>query len=498
MGTLKRPTVADLRAEGQATSNALIDIDRLLVSAAHKSSGKTTITLGLCSALTAQGLHVQPFKKGPDYIDPMWLSQAAGRDCYNLDAYLMSDAALESGFAAGLGDADLAIVEGNKGLYDGLALDGSNSNAALATRLGLPVLLVIDARGMTRGIAPLILGYQAFDRNIRIGGVILNRLGGARHEAKLRAVIEHYTDVPVLGAVAEDERLTVTERHLGLMPCAELDDAQARVREIGRIVGGQVDLESVRALGASAQPLAALETIEAHRVDAGGKPDLRIGIARDQAFGFYYPDDLAALEASGAELVNIDTLHDAHLPAIDGLFIGGGFPEACMDALEANAGLRSEIRAAIEGGLPTYAECGGLMYLSRSISWQGRTAQMVGAIAGDAVMHARPIGRGYVHLREDDDMPWSAATGKTVRGHEFHHSSLENLDPQLRFAYQVQRGHGVDGKHDGVVYKNLLASYAHLRSDAGSGWAPRFAAFVRAQRDQRAAASLGPVAALTA
>ncbi|HSQ72296.1 MAG TPA: AAA family ATPase [Rubrivivax sp.] len=177
-------------------------MDRLIVSAAHKSSGKTTVSLGLCAALTAQGTIVQPYKKGPDYIDPMWLSAAAGRPCYNLDPHLMDDAALQRCFVQGLAGADLALVEGNKGLYDGLALDGSNSNAAVARQLGLPVLLVIDARGMTRGIAPLILGYQAFDRRIRIGGVILNRLGGSRHEAKLRAVIEHYTDVPVLGAVA--------------------------------------------------------------------------------------------------------------------------------------------------------------------------------------------------------------------------------------------------------------------------------------------------------
>jgi|CXWL01.1.fsa_nt_gi cobyrinic acid a,c-diamide synthase len=472
-------------------------MDRLLVSAAHKSSGKTTVTLGLCAALAAQGTRVQPFKKGPDYIDPMWLARAAGRPCYNLDAYLMDDAALERCYRSGACGADIAIVEGNKGLYDGLALDGSNSNAALARRLGLPVLLVIDARGMTRGIAPLILGYQAFDAGIRIGGVILNRLGGARHEAKLRAVIEHYTDVPVLGAVAEDARLALTERHLGLMPCAELDDAQARVRDIGRIVGAQVDLARVRALAASAAPLVRLASLTPV---PGPRPaaSLRIGIARDRAFGFYYPDDLAALQAAGAELVAIDTLHDVRLPTLDGLFIGGGFPEACMAELEANAALRGAIRVAIEGGLPTYAECGGLMYLSRSITWQGRTASMVGAIPGDAVMHARPVGRGYVHLEETAAMPWGGGSGAVLRGHEFHHSSLENLDPGVAFAYRVQRGHGVDGVHDGVLVHQLLASYTHLRSAAGSGWAPRFVAHVRGQRERRHGPPAPRAAALAA
>jgi cobyrinic acid a,c-diamide synthase len=342
-------------------------MDRLLVSAAHKSSGKTTLSVGLAAAITASGLRVQPFKKGPDYIDPMWLAAATGRDCYNLDPHLSEPAALLQCLRQAGQGADLALVEGNKGLHDGLALDGSNSNAALARLLGLPVLLVLDARGMTRGVAPLILGHQAFDRAVHIGGVVFNRVGGPRHEAKLRAVVEHYTDVPVLGAVAEDDRLALAERHLGLMPCAEVDDAAARVRAIGRIVGAQVDLPRILALAASAGMLAPAEA--AVPVAVARREAVRIGIARDRAFGFYYPDDLAALRAAGAELVPIDALRDERLPALDGLFIGGGFPETCLDALEANVALRGELRRAIEAGLPTYAECGGLMYLSRSIHW---------------------------------------------------------------------------------------------------------------------------------
>ena len=468
-------------------------MNRLLVSAAHKSSGKTTVSLGLCAALTAQGATVQPYKKGPDYIDPMWLTAAAGRPCFNLDPHLMDDAALQRCFVQALPGADLALVEGNKGLYDGLALDGSNSNAAVARKLSLPVLLVIDARGMTRGVAPLILGYQAFERDIRIGGVVLNRVGGSRHESKLRAVIEHYTPVPVLGAVAEDARLAVTERHLGLMPCAEVDDAQARVQAIGAIVGAQVDLARVRELAASAGPLPGPAPAAAP-ARLSQVADVRIGIARDRAFGFYYPDDLAALEAAGARLVLIDTLHDTRLPALDGLFIGGGFPEACLADLEANTSLRGALREAIVAGLPTYAECGGLMYLSRSVTWQGRTARMVGAIPGDTVMHARPVGRGYVQLQETAAMPWGGVggAGGTVRGHEFHHSSLENLDPGVAFAYRVDRGHGIDGRHDGVLVHQVLASYAHLRTGAGSQWAPRFVAHVRNRRAAKGAAAAVP------
>jgi cobyrinic acid a,c-diamide synthase len=473
---------------------------RLLVSAAHKSSGKTLVSIGLAAALTAEGRTVQPFKKGPDYIDPMWLALAAGRPCFNLDPHLSDAAAIRKCFVAASCGADLALVEGNKGLHDGLALDGSDSNAALARLLGAPVLLVLDVRGMTRGVAPLILGFQAFDRALRIGGVILNRVGGARHESKLRAAIEHYTELPVLGAVAEDPALAVLERHLGLMPCNEIDGAAARVRAIGERIGSQVDLVRVRELAASAGPFAAAHPsrveatvdapIDALAARPARRPVARIAVARDRAFGFYYPDDLEALQTAGAELVFFDTLHDQRLPAVDGLFLGGGFPEACLDALGANGALRTELRRAIEGGLPTYAECGGLMLLARSITWQGRTVPMVGVIPGDAVMQPRPVGRGYVELQETDAMPWDGgAADAVVRGHEFHHSSLQNLDPGLRYAYRVRRGHGIDGRHDGLVIHNLLASYAHLRTGAGADWAPRFVRFVASVRDRGTAAS---------
>ncbi|MDP3699373.1 MAG: cobyrinate a,c-diamide synthase [Hylemonella sp.] len=479
-------------------------MNRLLVSAAHKSSGKTTVTLGLCAALSAQGQRVQPFKKGPDYIDPMWLAQASRRPCYNLDPYLMSSAQIRALFGQHARHADISIVEGNKGLYDGLALDGSNSNAALAHLLELPVLLVIDARGMTRGIAPLILGYQAFDKNLRIGGVILNRVGGSRHEGKLRAVIEHYTDVPVLGAIAEDEELAVAERHLGLMPSSEHADAQQQVQRIGARIAAQVDLAAVRALAASAprftpEPVNTSvrpELVEGLRQAQPERKDIvRIAIARDQAFGFYYPDDLQALEAAGADLLPFDTLRDAALPpAIDGLFIGGGFPELFLPQLQGNAALRAQIADVIEAGLPVYAECGGLMYLARSITYQGQTGRMVGAIPGDVVMHKKPVGRGYVNLAASAAMPWPGLQGREVRGHEFHYSSIEGLPTGLPHAWRVTRGHGIDGQVDGLVHRKVLAGYAHLRSLDADGWAPAFVDFVRRSRDAARGAAQPEVA----
>ncbi|MBI3779399.1 MAG: cobyrinate a,c-diamide synthase [Gammaproteobacteria bacterium] len=493
-------------------------MNRLLISAAHKSSGKTTLSIGLCAALRARGLAVQPFKKGPDFIDPMWLSAAAGRDCHNLDFYLMGRDEILRTFASRSRGADVSLIEGNKGLYDGLSLDGSNSNAALATLLETPVVLVIDARGMTRGIAPLILGYQAFDPQIRIAGVILNQLGGSRHEAKLRAVIEHYTDVPVLGAVHHDDGLAIVERHLGLMPSNEASEARRMIDAIASIITSSVDLDRLLTISSTAPSLPETKEKEPSPVLAGAHEDyvrpfdgadvhrtsattpshpsrgrgdsevnpIKVGIPRDAAFGFYYPGDLEALRAAGAELVTIDTLKDARLPAVDALFIGGGFPEVFMEQLEANASLRREIRQAIEAGLPAYAECGGLMYLARSISWRGKRCEMAGVIAGDVVMHDRPMGRGYVLLRDTDRNPWPSPRPAEVRAHEFHYSSLENLAPDTVFAYDVQRGAGVDGRHDGIVHKNLLACYAHLRDLEDNHWAGRFVQFVRARRSTAA------------
>jgi cobyrinic acid a,c-diamide synthase len=458
---------------------------RFLVSAAHKSSGKTSVSVGLAAELSRRGLAVQTFKKGPDYIDPMWHTAATGRACRNLDFNLSTPEQLRLEFARHGASADVCLVEGNKGLYDGLDLQGRNSNAALAQLLDLPVVLVLDARGMTRGIAPLILGYQAFDRSIRIAGVILSRLGGARHEAKLRAVIEYYTDVPVLGAVQEDPRLAIVERHLGLMPANEDGAAQERIALLAAAVARQVDFERLLAASVSRAPLVAMPAL-APPVRAG----VRIGIARDRAFGFYYADDLEALERAGAELVFFDTLRDARLPRIDGLVIGGGFPEVFMRELEANAALRGEIRAAIEAGMPAYAECGGLMYLARSLSWRGDTRHMVGAIAGDVVMREKAVGRGYVRLAPTDAHPWfdRGEERAEVPAHEFHYSSIEGLAADTRFAYQVARGHGTDGKSDGIVVNNLLANYAHLRNAGSCDWAARFVEFVRRRAPVRNAA----------
>lgn len=458
---------------------------RLFISAAHKSSGKTTLSIGLCAAWQQQGLQVQPFKKGPDYIDPLWLTAASQRACHNLDFNTSSPHEILHCVQSYGQSADLSLVEANKGLYDGLSLDGSDSNAALAKLLQAPVVLVLDTRGMTRGIVPILLGHLAFDREVQIAGVVFNRVGGGRHASKLRQAVEYFTDVPVLGSVQDTAEMQIEERHLGLMPSNEQADAKQQIARIRELVAEQVDLTKLFMLAQRAPSLpTVMQSSSFKPVISSSK--LRIGICQDAAFGFYYPGDLEALQQAGAELVPINTLQDAHLPSIDGLFIGGGFPETQMQQLEANHGMRVSIRNAIEAGLPTYAECGGLMYLARSLHWRGQHAEMVGIIPGDAVMYPKPQGRGYVHLEETIAMPWpKVTTNPQVQAHEFHYSRLENLSEKGHYAYKVQRGQGIDGAQDGWVYKNLLASYTHLRHTQRYPWAQRFMEFVRQQTQER-------------
>jgi cobyrinic acid a,c-diamide synthase len=458
-------------------------IPRIYISAAHKSSGKTTLTVGLCAALTRLGHTIQPLKKGPDYIDPLWLGAASNNTCYNLDFNTMTNDEILYQLDSRCADKDMVVIEGNKGLYDGTDLEGANSNAGMAKLINTPVILVIDVQGVTRGVAPLLLGYQDFDRNLNIAGVIFNKVAGDRHERKLVAVTEHYTDLDVIGSVRRSKDLILVERHLGLMPYNESGRALAKINAIADKVEDQVDLEKILEISKQAKALPDYNFSANHTAPSLKSPVYKIGLCRDALFGFYYADDLEALEQAGAKLIVIDTLHDKELPQIDGLFIGGGFPEIKMKALSDNKSLRQSIYQAIEAGLPTYAECGGLMYLSQSISWYDESYEMVGIIPAKTTMHLKPQGRGYVRLRQTNEMRWPAGTSeKIISAHEFHYSKLEDEHGDLvkngSFAYKVERGFGIDGEHDGWSYKNLLASYSHMRNTSKYQWARHFIAFI--------------------
>ncbi|WP_027717979.1 cobyrinate a,c-diamide synthase [Desulfovirgula thermocuniculi] len=445
-------------------------IPRLVIGAPRGRSGKTTVTMAVLAALVhGYGLAVQPFKKGPDFIDPGWLTRVAGRPCRNLDGFLFSRRDIYRHFVRHSLDADLAVVEGAMGLFDGVDLEGSGSTAEIAKIIKAPVVLVVDATRMTRSVAALVQGFMHFDPQLHVAGVILNQVARARHERMLREAVRRYCGLPVLGVIPKGKRLTIPDRHLGLVPPGERDELLEVIPEIARVARECLDMEALLEVAGSAPPLEVPE-------DLAGRPAARpaggpaIGVIRDRAFSFYYPENLEALEEAGARLVYIDALRDTVLPGVDALYIGGGFPEVLAPQLEANEGLRADIRRAVEEGLPVYAECGGLMYLGRRITWQGKSYRMCGALPYDVLMEDRPCGHGYEVVEVVGENPYFPVGG-VIKGHEFHHSRLEGVGSGLRYAFRVLRGYGIDGRHDGLVYKNVLAAYNHLHALSVPSWA---------------------------
>lgn len=456
------------------------------ISAAHKSSGKTTLSIGLSAAIRQRGLSLQTFKKGPDYIDPMWLQEASGAPCYNLDFYTSGNDFIVNGFNQHAHQQDVVLVEGNMGLYDGISLDGSDSNAAMAQILGLPVLLVVDCSGTSRGIAPLLNGYQQFGPGLEFAGVILNKIAGERHLGKLQNVIQAYTDFTILGALPRNEDISMTERHLGLIPSNEIaDQSSAVIQLLAQQINEHIDVDRILTIDAHELPRSSGEHSEIHNASSSG---LRIALAMDEAFGFYYPGDLEHFRHLGVELVPFSTLTDPALPAnIDGLFIGGGFPETQLAELSANTSLRQDIKQAIDQGLPSYAECGGLMYLCRDLSQGKQSYPLCDVIPASVAMHKKPQGRGYVQLQINPAHPWYQGHNdypQTLSAHEFHHSALSGLTQISDYAYSIKRGTGIDGVNDGIIINNLVASYTHLRQTDQCFWVDDFVSFVKTCKSQ--------------
>lgn len=443
-------------------------LPRFLIAAPQGRSGKTIISIGLCVALRQQGLVVQPFKKGPDYIDPSWLSAAANLPCRNLDLFFMSEEKLLASFQKACHNADLAVIEGAMGLYDGIDPDGRGSSAHLARLLRSPIILVINSARMTRSVAAMVSGYQHFEPDTNIAGIILNNVSGGRHENKLKAAVEHYCGIPVLGIVPRDSNLIITERHLGLIPFKEIFEETTLIERIYHSTKAYLDISGILTVARNAQAFPQTDTNDS--ITKTGT--VRIGVMLDRVFTFYYPDNLEALRQDGAELVFIDSLHDQNLHDINGLYIGGGFPELYLEDLEANVNLRHEIAEAIINGLPVYAECAGLMYLCHGIRQKNRLYQMVGIIPTEAEICTRPQGHGYTVVEVANDNPWFPV-GTTLRGHEFHYSKLRDI-ASLRFAYRMERGHGINGHVDGIVYNNVFASYTHLHALGTPGWSESF------------------------
>jgi cobyrinic acid a,c-diamide synthase len=459
---------------------------RLMVAALRGGSGKTILSLGLTAAWTAEGKRVAAFKKGPDFIDPGWLSLAAGRPCRNLDPFMMDESQnLETFFRHTMG-ADAALIEGNRGLFDGLDLEGCCSSAELARCLRCPTVLIVDVTMTTRTIAALVMGCQAFDPHLDLRGVILNRVGGPRQESVVRSAVEHYCGVPVLGSVRRLRNNRFPERHMGLIPHQERARAEEAITWARDVARESLDLDALWAAALDAPTLEApagrsSSTAEKARPAHDAPP--RIGFLLDSAFWFYYPENLSALEEAGAVLVKVNALDDPRLPELDGLYIGGGFPETQAEGLAANRGFREDLRERIEAGLPVYAECGGLMYLGEHLVVEGNAYPMVGALPVDFVLERKPQGHGYTRLEVTGENPFYER-GACLKGHEFHYSrpvfrSRENV----RSVFRLDRGRGIDGETDGLCRYNLLGTYTHIHAVGTPSWAESLARKAAEHRD---------------
>jgi len=348
------------------------------ISAPWRSSGKTMLSLGLARAARQRSLVVQTFKKGPDYIDPLWLSAASDRPCFNLDPYLQSDAELAATFDSHLAEAAVVLVEGTMGLHDGLHSDGSDSNAAIAKRLRLPTLLIVDCRGMHRTVAALVNGVCAFDPALNIAGVVLNRVRSSRHGEKLERAIREHTDVTLHGMLPETPSIQISEQELGLLPAPEHSSCGNSVDRVACLLSDHCDLDSLFQAPSIVATIASVKTLTAPTPTQS--TGITIGIARDAAFHFYYQDDLDTLRERGVTLLSISPLQDDFPTHLDGLIIGGGFPERYANELAANVGFRDGLRQAIADGLAVHAECAGLMYLCRTIKQGESVYPMVGRV----------------------------------------------------------------------------------------------------------------------
>lgn len=446
-------------------------LPRIIIAALKGGSGKTIFSLGLTSVWRKKGYKVATFKKGPDYIDAGWLGFAAGRSCHNLDPFLMTDTQIIQSFITNSAESDISLIEGNRGLFDGLDLNGCCSTAELGRLLKTPVLIIADVTMATRTIAAVIMGCQRFDPDLRIEGVILNRVAGSRQASLVRNSIERYCGIPVVGSVPKLKDHIFPERHMGLVPYQEREHAKKAIAWARRIVEENLDLETIWRMAHNVEPIEMTEqALEERPAEIVSTDPPRIGYIRDNAFWFYYPENLDHLKKLGAVLVEVNAITDRELPNLDALYIGGGFPETQAEALAKNWRFKVSLKDKIEEGLPVYAECGGLMYLGEGLILNEKSYPMVGALPFKCVLGKKPQGHGYTILEVTRQNPYYPV-GEILKGHEFHYSRpLFNDSEEIKSVFKVQRGRGLDGERDGLCKKNLLATYTHLHAGGNLLW----------------------------
>ncbi len=456
-------SMEDLKSENQITTQAIA------VAGLSGGSGKSVVSVGLTAAFAAKGKRVVPFKKGPDYIDAGWLKLAADHKCYNLDQYLMDDEVVCRSFFTHSREGEIAVLEGNRGLYDGVNSMGGYSTAELAILLQIPVLLVVNCTKTTRTVAALVLGCQQLDERIDIRGVVLNQVATKRQKKIITEAVQEVTGIPVVGVIPRMKRDIFPMRHLGMVPHQEYEGKLEALNYLTQVVSENIDLKRVESL---------MTSIENKRDDDSPPPpthpQVRIGVLQDAAFQFYYSENLEALEKAGARLIMIDALVEDKLPQLDGLYIGGGFPETSAKELAANVSFRKSVKEAAENGLVIYAECGGLIYLGESIELDGVRYKLAGVFPVHFGMSKKPQAHGYSIFEVEKENPFYPV-GATVKGHEFRYSTILSYGGREdRLALKIKRGTGFLQGRDGLCYKNVLAMYTHIHAGGTPQWAPSF------------------------
>ncbi len=440
----------------------------IVVAGLAGGSGKSVVAVGLTAALTKRGEKVIPFKKGPDYIDAGWMKLAAGNNCYNLDPYLMSAEVITTSFREKSRGADVVVLEGNRGLYDGVTPEGGYSTAELAIALNLPILLVVNCTKTTRTVAAMVLGCMKLDERVDIRGVILNQIGTKRHQSIVTQAIEKYTGVPVLGAIPRMKRDIFPMRHLGVTPHQEYDGSEQAMELLAETASEHLDLDRIL------EVMVDIPEPDNVTEQQNNQKTLRIGLLVDAAFQFYYSENLEALEEYGAELIAINALEDKSLPELDGLYIGGGFPETSAKLLAQNSLFRESLRDAIHNGLPVYAECGGLIYLGESIELDGEEYSLTGVFPIRFGMSKKPQAHGYSIFNADTENPFYTK-GQEVKGHEFRYSTILEWDGKTEdLVLKMKRGTGFQNGRDGLTIMNTLALYTHVHALGTPAWAAGF------------------------
>ncbi|HDK41082.1 MAG TPA: cobyrinate a,c-diamide synthase [Nitrospirae bacterium] len=449
-------------------------IPRIVISGLRGGSGKTILSLCLIASLRKDGFKITPFKKGPDYIDAGWLAQAAGSPCYNLDLFMMAPGRIKRSFISHAENSQIAVIEGNRGLFDGADHKGTFSTAQIAKLLKTPVILVIDCTKATNTVAAMVLGCQKMDPKVSIAGVVLNRVATGRQETLIRKAISDRCKLPVLGAIPRLENDLFPERHMGLTPFQEHPGIKRSLSAVKKIASKYLDVNGIMKIAKKAGTIKAVVSSQSSVVsrDRQRTTDigLRIGIIKDSAFQFYYPENFEELERRGAELIAVSPLREKKLPDMDALYIGGGFPETHAIELSQNAGFRRSLCSAVEKGLPVYAECGGLMYLGKSLVLKNRKYPMAGVFPIVFELEKKMQAHGYTIVKVAGPNPYFPE-GSILKGHEFHYSRVAEFKKgRTHMAFNMRRGKGIKNSMDGICYKNVLATYTHLHALGSPKW----------------------------